>query len=90
MWLVPWSHTKKRAEDYDDMMYLARQATESIKKVHGSHYQLGTSPSLLYATSGMYTTFTVFIYDIRYNNYSQWSNKLRFVFYIYNLILSNS
>lgn len=52
MWLVPWSHTKKRAEDYDDMMYLARQATEAIKKVHGTHYQLGTSPSLLYTTSG--------------------------------------
>lgn len=55
MWLVPWGHTKKRAEDYDDMMYLARQATEAIKKVHGSHYQLGTSPSLLYATSGIHT-----------------------------------
>ncbi|XP_025409670.1 carboxypeptidase B-like [Sipha flava] len=52
MWLVPWSHTKKLADDYDDMMYLARQATESIQRVHGSQYQLGTSPSLLYATSG--------------------------------------
>ncbi|XP_001949019.4 carboxypeptidase B [Acyrthosiphon pisum] len=52
MWLVPWSHTKKLADDYDDMMYLARQATEAIQKVHGSHYQLGTTPSLLYTTSG--------------------------------------
>lgn len=53
MWLVPWSHTKKRADDYDDMMYMARQATEAIQKVHGSQYELGTSPSLLYATSGI-------------------------------------
>jgi len=52
MWLVPWGHTKKRADDYDDMMYLARQATEAILKQHGSQYALGTSPSLLYATSG--------------------------------------
>lgn len=52
MWLIPWSHTKKLADDYDDMMYLARQATEAIQKVHGSQYQLGTTPSLLYTTSG--------------------------------------
>lgn len=52
MWLVPWSHTKKRVEDYDDLIYVARQATEAIKKVHGTHYELGTSPTLLYATSG--------------------------------------
>lgn len=53
MWLVPWSHTKKLADDYDDMMYLARQATEAIQKVHGSQYRLGTTPSLLYTTSGI-------------------------------------
>lgn len=52
MWLIPWGHTKKQADDYDDMMYLARQATEAIQKVHGTQYQLGNSPSLLYATSG--------------------------------------
>jgi len=58
MWLVPWSHTKKHADDYDDLMYLARQATEAIQKVHGSHYQLGTTPSLLYTTSGTYYIHT--------------------------------
>lgn len=67
MWLVPWGHTKKRAEDYDDMMYLARQATEAIKKVHGSHYQLGTSPSLLYATSGIYILCIMWMYNQWYN-----------------------
>jgi len=56
MWLVPWSHTKKLADDYDDMMYLARQATEAIQKVHGSQYRLGTTPSLLYTTSGIIDT----------------------------------
>ncbi|XP_050426299.1 carboxypeptidase B-like isoform X2 [Adelges cooleyi] len=52
MWLIPWSHSKRRLEDYDDLVYVARHATDAMQKVHGSHYQLGTSPTLLYATSG--------------------------------------
>ncbi|XP_050533724.1 carboxypeptidase B-like isoform X1 [Daktulosphaira vitifoliae] len=52
MWLVPWSHSRKRIEDYDDLMYVARHATEAIKMRHGTNYRLGSSPGLLYSISG--------------------------------------
>ncbi|KAG8250451.1 hypothetical protein J6590_101274 [Homalodisca vitripennis] len=52
MWLVPWGYTRSRVKDYDDLVYVGRKAIEALKKVHGTEYDIGTSTSLLYPTSG--------------------------------------
>lgn len=52
MWLLPWGYTKQVAKDHDDMMYLGRRAVEALQKVHGTNYKIGSSPQLLYPTSG--------------------------------------
>lgn len=57
MWLVPWSFTQKRVKDYDDLVYMGRKAIEALKKVYGTEYELGTSTSLLYPTSGTVVSY---------------------------------
>lgn len=52
MWLIPWGYTKYRVRDYDDLMFMGRKAVDALQKVHGTKYEVGTSPSLLYPTSG--------------------------------------
>uniref|UniRef100_A0A8D8VY90 Carboxypeptidase B n=2 Tax=Cacopsylla melanoneura TaxID=428564 RepID=A0A8D8VY90_9HEMI len=52
MWLIPWSYTKTKVEDYEDLMFMGRKAIEALKKVNGIHYDIGSSTSLLYATAG--------------------------------------
>ncbi|KAK9507608.1 hypothetical protein O3M35_007428 [Rhynocoris fuscipes] len=52
MLLVPWGYTRQTIKDYDELMYVARKAAEALQKVHGTEYTVGTSPNLLYPTSG--------------------------------------
>ncbi|CAA9994178.1 unnamed protein product [Nesidiocoris tenuis] len=52
MLLLPWGYTKQNPKDYDDLMYLGRKAIESLTRMYGTPYKIGTSPSLLYPTSG--------------------------------------
>ncbi|KAL1117688.1 hypothetical protein AAG570_004003 [Ranatra chinensis] len=52
MWLIPWGFTKQKVADYEDLLYLGKKAIESLSKVHGTKYTIGTSPALLYPTSG--------------------------------------
>ncbi|XP_046604830.1 carboxypeptidase A4-like [Neodiprion virginianus] len=52
MWLVPWGYTKIRPPDFEELANVARKATSAILKVHGTQYQVGASPELLYPTSG--------------------------------------
>lgn len=52
MWLIPWSYTKSKVKDYEDLMYLAEKAVHALQKVHGTKYEVGSSPVLLYPTSG--------------------------------------
>ncbi|XP_014287173.1 carboxypeptidase B [Halyomorpha halys] len=52
MWLLPWGYTRQIAKDHDDLMYVGRRAIEALQKVHGTNYKIGSSPSLLYPTSG--------------------------------------
>ncbi|XP_015609902.1 carboxypeptidase B [Cephus cinctus] len=52
MWLVPWGYTKSRPSDFSELANVARKAVNAIAKVHGTRYQVGASPDLLYPTSG--------------------------------------
>lgn len=54
MWLIPWSYTKSRVKDYDDLMYMGRRAVNALKKIYGTEFNLGTSPALLYPIAGIY------------------------------------
>uniref|UniRef100_A0A8D9B7K8 Carboxypeptidase O n=1 Tax=Cacopsylla melanoneura TaxID=428564 RepID=A0A8D9B7K8_9HEMI len=85
MWLIPWSYTKTKVEDYEDLMFMGRKAIEALKKVNGIHYDIGSSTSLLYATAGKLGDFSVSFpmfkqgqlgeKEIRYNddNFGSWS-----------------
>lgn len=59
MWLVPWGYTKSRPTDFEELANVARKATNAILKVHGTQYQVGASPELLYPTSGRFINFTL-------------------------------
>nr|CAD7446894.1 unnamed protein product [Timema bartmani] len=52
MWLLPWGFTSKKVPDYDDMYTMGRKAVEAISKISGTQYQIGSSTSLLYPSSG--------------------------------------
>lgn len=64
MWLVPWGYTRARVKDYDDLVYMGRKAIEALNKVHGTEYEIGTSTSMLYPTSGKpYYAFSCYSYS---------------------------
>jgi murein tripeptide amidase MpaA len=52
MWLIPWGYTNKKTGDYDDLLSMGRKAVDALNRVSGTQYRLGSSPSLLYPTSG--------------------------------------
>ncbi|RZF49063.1 hypothetical protein LSTR_LSTR008349 [Laodelphax striatellus] len=52
MWLIPWSYTKSKAKDYDDLMFLGKRAINALQKIYGTEFHLGSSPSLLYPIAG--------------------------------------
>lgn len=52
MWLMPWSSTKERHNDYDDLLYMGRKAIESLRKTHGTNYNLVSKQTNSYPISG--------------------------------------
>ncbi|XP_014250278.1 carboxypeptidase B-like [Cimex lectularius] len=52
MILLPWGFTKQTPSDHSDLMYVGRKALDALQKVYGTNYEIGTSPTLLYPTSG--------------------------------------
>lgn len=50
--LVPYGHPNFTASNYDELMEVGLGAAEAIKKIHGMHYTVGTSPDVLYPNSG--------------------------------------
>lgn len=76
MWLVPWGYTRARVKDYDDLVYMGRKAIEALNKVHGTEYEIGTSTSMLYPTSGKpqhalscYSVWKITVYTFEKNCY---------------------
>jgi len=54
MWLMPWSATKERHNDYDDLLYMGRKAIESLRKTHGTNYNLVSKQTNSYPISGQF------------------------------------
>ncbi|XP_034037845.1 carboxypeptidase O-like [Thalassophryne amazonica] len=50
--LVPYGHPNITAPNYNELMEVGLGAAEVMKKVHGRHYTVGTSPDVLYPNSG--------------------------------------
>ncbi|CAF0747889.1 unnamed protein product [Brachionus calyciflorus] len=49
---TPWGFTTILPSDFEDLVQKAKIATNAIKSVNGSEYQIGPSSSLLYMSSG--------------------------------------
>uniref|UniRef100_A0A3Q3LXW5 Carboxypeptidase O-like n=1 Tax=Mastacembelus armatus TaxID=205130 RepID=A0A3Q3LXW5_9TELE len=52
MLLVPYGHPNFTAPNYNELIEVGLAAADEIKKVHGTHYTVGTPPDVLYANSG--------------------------------------
>ncbi|XP_026157585.1 carboxypeptidase O-like [Mastacembelus armatus] len=50
--LVPYGHPNFTAPNYNELIEVGLAAADEIKKVHGTHYTVGTPPDVLYANSG--------------------------------------
>lgn len=48
MIFTPWGYDDVDLEDKEDLMVVARQAAKALENVHGTKYQTGSSPQLLY------------------------------------------
>uniref|UniRef100_A0A914V4Z8 Peptidase M14 carboxypeptidase A domain-containing protein n=1 Tax=Plectus sambesii TaxID=2011161 RepID=A0A914V4Z8_9BILA len=53
LWMFPWSYaTHTYTTDHQDYVALSQQAVAAISKKHGTKYQWGTAPDILYAVGG--------------------------------------
>ena len=50
--LVPYGYTQTKPSDYNVLKSIADDAMESLTAVHGTQFQVGTPPDLLYVASG--------------------------------------
>ena len=50
--LLPWGFTTSHAPGYDKLKNLADKSNEALYDVHGSRYDVGYVPCLLYIVSG--------------------------------------
>jgi hypothetical protein len=51
-WLTPWGFTSNLPSDYEDLYKVASRAANSIEKVYGTKYKVGSSTRVLYAAAG--------------------------------------
>ncbi|KAL3998933.1 Zinc carboxypeptidase family protein [Acanthocheilonema viteae] len=53
LWIYPYSHAKNTySSDVNDLIAVAHDAVNSIKKLYGTKYDYGTGPEVIYAFSG--------------------------------------
>ncbi|CAG7729391.1 unnamed protein product [Allacma fusca] len=52
MLLLPWGYDATRTPDHDELMDVANRAAKRLESVHGTKYQVGPSPELLYPAAG--------------------------------------
>jgi murein tripeptide amidase MpaA len=52
LWLTPWGYTSRLPTDYNDLVAVAKDATQALYKVYNTRYTIGSSTNVLYAASG--------------------------------------
>lgn len=50
--MYPWGYTTELPENNDELLSLGKAVAESIKKVSGTNYTVGSSTNVLYAAAG--------------------------------------
>lgn len=53
-WLMPFTASKSKSQDYDDLLYMGRKATESLKKTHGTHYSVSMKHTNTHLLFGLF------------------------------------
>jgi len=59
MIMTPWGYDYVDLEDKDDLIKVAQAGAKALASVHGTEYQVGSSPELLYPAAGLF--YSVFI-----------------------------
>lgn len=52
LWLMPWSYTRQRASDYNELYRMAYQGAKALSATYGTRYRVGSAPELLYEAAG--------------------------------------
>jgi len=50
--LLPWGYDKVRTDDHGELMRVGNRALKALKSVHGTEYEGGATPELLYPAAG--------------------------------------
>jgi len=50
--LLPWGYDEVRTDDHDELMKVGDKALAALKSVHGTKYEGGATPELLYPAAG--------------------------------------
>ncbi|CAG7815843.1 unnamed protein product, partial [Allacma fusca] len=50
--LIPWGHSYKLADDYEEMYEIAEKALTRLEKVQGTTYRAGSTSNILYPAAG--------------------------------------
>ncbi|OXA61529.1 Carboxypeptidase A2 [Folsomia candida] len=50
--LLPWGYDNVRTDDHDELMRVGDKALKALEKVHGTKYEGGATPELLYPAAG--------------------------------------
>jgi carboxypeptidase A2 len=66
-WLTPWGFTYRLPTDYNDMVLIASEATEAIRRTHGRRYTVGPSSHLMYLASGGSDDWAKAVAGVRYS-----------------------
>ncbi|CAG0881815.1 unnamed protein product [Darwinula stevensoni] len=67
LWLSPWGYADIKPEDYSDLEELGLVGVEAIFQVHGLEYTFGTSPDVLYLSSGGTKDWSKGVAGIKYS-----------------------
>jgi len=66
MIFTPWGYDDVAIDDKEDLMLVANNAAKALHSVHGTEYQTGSSPELLYAAAGGSEDFAKGIAEIKF------------------------
>lgn len=67
MIFTPWGYDEVPLEDKEELMFVANNAKDALQSVHGTEYQAGASPELLYAAAGGSEDFAKGIAEIKFS-----------------------
>lgn len=52
LWLLPWSYTRQRPADYNELYSMAATGARALAQTYGTQYRVGSAPEILYEAAG--------------------------------------